>query len=850
MEQRNFNIATGQNRFTKVWRNESLPWEELRARLADCKDTGETAAEYRKASREKQTAIKDVGGFVGGYLREGIRKADHVEARSVVTLDYDEFHPSRVEDVRKALPCVWLMHSTHKHTAEQWRVRLVIPLSRDVSVDEYGAVARRMAERIGFDGIDRSTFEPCRLMFWASRSTDAPYVLEEGKARNFLDVDSILGTYSDWRDQSAWPMLPEEAPLLRLIAKKETPTDARKGGKLLATDKEAQQIYSALLKSGRKAEDPLQKEGPVGTFCRAHSIPEVIALYLSDTYTQSSPGRYTHTGSTTHGGAIVLDQGRFLYSFHATDPASSRLLNAWDLVRVHKFEHLDASADPNTRTARKPSFREMEKLAMADATYTALLAEERRAKVRGEFDGIDLSEEENEDERWKKIYSALPWQKDGSCKSTITAAATILMNDPAVAGKLRYNLFTHETDVFGELPWKRENPQWTNEDESNLRCWFDAKYGITGKEKISDAFIKAITTLSYHPIKNYLQGLQWDGEKRLGRIFADVLGADDTPLNSRLSEMLFTAAVRRIYQPGAKFDYFIILQGPEGTGKSSLFEIMGGRWFKDSVVSIEGKEGMESLKGVWIAEIGELIAVKGQKMQNAVKAYISRCVDKYRPAYGRVEESHPRQCVIVGTTNETDILYGIDTGNRRSPVVEIKPELRKSELTVREYVTKWRDQLWAEAMALHRSGAKIYLDQAHEAEVKKIQEKFNADLNKPIWGEVTRFLDMLLPGGWEMMTAEERATWRAANPNGETEDYGYPREHVCVAEILQEGIGMKRTDPGYIKMGREIGAFMNTLKNQWHFAGGRRTKIYGYQKTWDNAKKGNTTSARFQFNDL
>lgn len=851
--QRKLCIATGRSRFDRTWRNESPTWPELRSRLSDCRDTGETAAEYRAAGREKQTALKDVGGFVGGYLRGGVRKAANVERRSVVTLDYDEFHSARLDDVRRALPCVWLCHSTHKHTDERWRVRLVVPLSRDVSVDEYGAVARRVAERVGFEGIDRSTFEACRLMFWPSRSTDAPFLLEEGAGETMLDVDAVLGSYTDWRDQSAWPMLPGEADALRLFAVEQQPQEGTQPKKKSTEErKEAEKIYAALLRAGQRAEDPREKKGLVGAFCRAYDIPNAITGYLPQVYTSAGRGRYTHAGSSTHGGAVSLDGGRFLYSFHGTDPVCGRLLNSWDLVRLHRFGHLDASADRDTRAARMPSFKAMEELAMADTRVRLLLAEERRKEVATDFDGVEIVEaEKTADEEWERVQATLPWQKDGSCKSTITAAATILMNDPDIKGKLRYNEFTGETDVLGTLPWKRGGEFWSNNDDSCLRSWFDAKYGITGKEKIADAFVKAVTANSYHPVREYLDALQWDGVERLSRIFPDILGAEDTALNRRLGQLIFGGAATRIYRPGCKFDYFVILAGPEGTGKSSLFEIMGGKWFSDSVVSIEGKEGMEAVQGVWIAEIGELIGVRRSESA-AVKSFISRLVDKFRPAYGRVREVKPRQCVVVGTTNEELFLRGVGTGNRRSPVVEIRPELRRCAVPVRDWVRENRDQLWAEAVSLYRGGMKLWLTDEEEREARKTQEAHNLDLQNPLFGEVTRFLDMRVPLNWDAMNADERRAWYDAHPDGgsEFDSSCEPRRCVCIAEILQEGLQMRRNDKDYLSKSREVGQFLNTLKGEWTKGGVRRLKVYGLQRCWDKIKNENYENFGNTLNDL
>lgn len=871
-ESRRLRVAVGRSRFDRVWRNTEMSWSELRDRLAADNPTEETMAEYRAMGRARQTQVKDVGGFVGGYLRHGLRKGTHIETRSVVTLDYDSFHAGRLDDIRRALPCRWALHSTHKHRDDDWRVRLVVPMSRDVTVDEYGAVARRVAERVGFDGIDRSTFEACRLMFWPSRPVDAPRLFEEGTGGSFLDVEAVLGSYADWRDQSAWPLLPGEETALRLFTGGESGGESGENGASAGYTgtverAEAERIYAALTSAGHRASDPWQKPGIVGAFCRAYSVGEAIAGFLPGVYTAAGRNRWTHCGSSTTGGALELDGGRFLYSFHGTDPVCGKLLNAWDLVRLHRFGEMDAGSDRETRAARLPSYRAMEELALGDGTVKRRLAEERRARAAGDFAGISLPEEEEgeregerkgeregeaspgekregesaEERRWREVQESLPYNKDGSVKATITAVATIVANDPELRGRLRYNEFTGDTDVSGPLPWKRQGKVWTNADDACLRAWFDRKWGLSGKDKIYDGFMTAVTAAGYHPVKEYLEGLVWDGTKRLGRIFADVLGAADTPLNARLGELIFGAAVTRIYRPGTKFDYFVILQGPEGCGKSSLFQIMGGEWFSDSVVTIEGKEGMEAVQGVWIAEIGELIGVKRSET-SAVKAFISRLVDKYRPAYGRVRESRPRQCVIVGTTNEELFLRGITTGNRRSPVVEVRPELRRVPESVREWTELWRDQLWAEAVTLYRAGMPLWLNDEEEEAARLIRDEHNLDLQNPLFGEVSRFLDMWLPAGWEGMDRGERAAWLTAHPDGGNAggpfDNGYVRrDTVTIPEILQEGLGMKRSDRDYLAKSREVGQFLNTLKGEWRKGGGKRTKSYGYQKVWMREKE-------------
>lgn len=825
MEERKYCIATGKSRFERCWHNEAVTWEWLVERMRQPVVTSETMSDYRAMSRERQTAVKDVGGFVGGYLTNGRRAASSVGERSLVTLDYDDFDAEHLEKLRGALSCRWLLHSTHKHRDDAWRVRLVVPVSRGLSADEYGAVARRLAQTVGMDGIDRSTFEPCRLMFWPSRSSDAPYLFETGEGEP-LDVTETLRSYDDWTDMSSWPLLPgEEAAML---------ADPGAPGEPLR----AARAFRETGRHGRQ-EDPLEKKGIVGTFCRTYGIAEAIARFLPSVYEKARGNRYTHVGSSTHGGAWVLDGNRFLYSFHGTDPAQGRLLNAWDLVRVHRFGAEDAGSRGEARAERLPSYKLMEELAMGDGGVKLTLRDERRARVSADFDGLDLESpvEEGEltpeQEEWNRICGTLTFAKDGTLKTTSATAAIVIDKEPRLTGRIRFNDFTGDIDVCGTLPWRRNGKTWTNLDSACLRVWLDREFGLSGKEKIGDALKNVANAHGYHPVKDYLTGLKWDGVKRIEGLFTDVLGAERSVLNAELAKLIFKAACRRIFNPGEKFDYFVILQGPEGCGKSSLFSLMGGEWFSDSVVTIEGKDGMEAVQGAWIIEIGELIGVKKSAVEQ-VKGFISREVDTFRPAYGEIKEKRPRQCVLVGTTNDELFLRGINTGNRRQPVVEVRPELRTVEEPVRDYVARLRDQLWAEAMELHREGTPLMLAPELDDEVRRVQDEHNLDKTNPLFPEVARFLDFYLPEDWEKKSLDERLVWlKAQNDPTEASLFNsHLRERITVPEILQELFEMKRTDKEYLSRSREIGQYLNSLKGEWENIGPRKSKVYGNQKTW------------------
>ena len=298
--------TTKNNRATNV----SLTWEELCERIKSPIRTSETYAEYCAMDSVETGRIKDVGYFVGGPSVNGIRNSENITTRNVITLDIDHAPTDFIEKFeRGAGEFDFCVYSTHKHSPEKPRFRMLLPLSRTVSGTEYKAVARKLAQRIGIEHCDDASYVVPQAMYWPSCSQDAEYMCYVNKGE-WVDPDQILALYKDWKDASEWPVSSRE---------KNAPREAVK-----------------------KAGNPLEKPGLIGLWCRTYSIDDVISKFLSDVYEPTDdPNRYTYIAGTTYGGAIVYDNGLFLYSYHEKDPVSKTLVNAFDLVRLHKFGGLD-----------------------------------------------------------------------------------------------------------------------------------------------------------------------------------------------------------------------------------------------------------------------------------------------------------------------------------------------------------------------------------------------------------------------------------------------------------------------------------------------------------------------------
>jgi len=776
------------------WARKSVTWEDLLGRLRSCKKTAESVSDYKQMSRTQKGKVKDIGGFVGGTIDGGHRKGDAIVARSLVTLDIDYGQADTPDIIADVLyGTAWCLYSTHSHTPDSPRYRLIIPLSREVTPDEYIPIARRLADNIDIDIFDSSTYEPSRLMYWPSCPRDGEYVYLTGEGEP-ADADEILGSYADWRNVVEWPM-----------------------------DKRTLRITQG---TGAKQEDPLTKPGVIGAFCRAYGIAEAIETFLPDVYEPTiHEDRYTFIGGSTAAGLVVY-QDKFAYSHHGTDPCSEKLCNAFDLVRLHKFGVQDQDADINTPVAKLPSFVSMEHFARELDKVSAIIARDKLKELSEEFG--ELTEEET---AWTADL-----QMDERRKNFLPSPynfGLIVRNDPALKGCARRDLFRGRDVVARDLPWRPMDldPYWTNSDDNGLIDYVSEHYSLTGKTALLDANDLAISQDCYHPVRDYLNTVIWDGTPRLDTLLIDYLGAKDTELTRAMTRKHFTAAVARVMRPGSKYDYVLTLIGPEGIGKSSLIRTMGrGEWFDDSLTSIEGKDGMEQIRGKWLVEMGELTNYK-KSTSEAYKAFISKQEDSYRPAYGRKTETYPRQCVFFATTNERAFLKG-DTGNRRFWTVECGVEAPLQDVwdDLKDNV----DQLWAEAVYYWRQHEPLYLDSRMTAMAKRLQEEHNEVIADDRAGMIEAFIRKELPTTWDSMTPKQRQDWFKTASEMDSSEPRMARRRICAVELLVECFGQQLDERTRYRT-KEINQILQQLETRGlvKYTGRGYDKAYGQQRFFD-----------------
>ena len=773
-------ISVCNRRTDKKYKNQEHPWEYIVSRNRNPIRTSETAEEYPKLPKTQRDNLKDNGGFVGGWLKEGIRKNGNVISRKVGTLDADHI-PAGVDFVAvtaSALAGVtYFIYSTHSHAPDNPRFRVVILFSREVTQDEYPALMRMVAKQIGMNYFDDSTYGANHMMYWSSCPSNGEFIFEE-KSGEPLDPDKYLSMYDDWRDITQWP-----------------------------TSSRASEVIKREVKS---QQDPLEKCGVVGAFCRAYSIEDVIDAFLQDVYEPSvTNGRYDYIPADSSAGVVLYD-GKFSFSHHASDPACDKLLNAFDLVRIHKFGDLDEQA----------SFKAMSEFALKDDRVNALLLEERRERAERDF---------AEGEDWTK---ALQRERGGLLMNNLHNITLILENDPKLQG-IVFNQLADGMEIKGEVPWKHPARFWRDADDAQLISYVDSHYGTFSARNYYLAVTKVTDDRSYHPVREYFEALPpWDGVARLETLLPLYLGAEDNKYVRAVTRKTFCAAVARVLHPGIKFDYILVLNGPQGAGKSTLIAKLGGDWYSDSLAltDMNDKTAAEKLQGYWLLEIGELAGMKKADIDK-VKAFISRQDDKYRASFGRRVTPHPRQCVFFGTTNSEKGYLRDITGNRRFWTVKTPGggPRRTWQITDEDV-----QQIWAETIVYVQAGEKLYLDadleKLAQAEQREAMEQDERE------GLVREYLDRLLPDNWEKMNVYERREYIHC-PDDPTQPKGVNRrETVSNIEIWCECFGKKQEDIKPVDS-YAIAAIMLRIEG-WDKTGNLATlPVYGRQRIYTRAEQ-------------
>ena len=769
-------ISTASTRMAKSWKYEDMDLDDFISKLKSTKVTSETVEEYKKLPKGKQDNIKDVGGYVMGKLKGGKRRKECVEYRTAVTLDMDYATVGILDELEFLADYKMYAYSTHKSTPDKPRYRLVILLSREVTPDEYGAISRKIAEEIGMELFDPTTFETNRLMYWPSTSKDGVFEFREIEG-DIADADAILAKYDDWHDVSTWPVSSKQ-----------------------------EKVVSANIK---KQENPLNKKGIIGAFNRTYTVTEAIDTFLSDVYKPSDAiqGRYDYIPADSSAGVIIYDD-MFAYSHHASDPACNKLLNAFDIVRIHKFRDLDADSDADG--GKLPSFKAMQEFATKDNKVKVTLMEDKEKEAVLDFE---------DDTDWKM---QLTYNKQGLIVNNLRNLLLILNNDPNLKG-IVFNQLSDGMEIKGKVPWEHPSKFWRDADDAQLISYIDLKYGNFSQRNYDVAVSKTVDDRSYHPIRQFLESLpEWDKTERVDTLLIDYLNAVDNGYVRAVTRKTLVAAIARVYDPGIKFDTMLVMAGPQGKGKSTLIAKLAGDWFSDSLLLSDAKDktAAEKLQGYWILEIGELAGMKKTDIET-LRGFLSRQNDIYRAAFGRRATPHPRQCVFIGTTNADSYLRDI-TGNRRFWPVKTPGDGDKQSWNLsKEEVA----QIWSEALYYYKQGENLYLSPEYEEQARFEQrEAMEMDERE---GVVRDYLDMLLPSNWDSMSLFERRNFiNGSDFDDGTKKGTVKRTKVCTMEIWCECFGKER---GNLKRqdANEITAILKNIEGWHRYEGKMRFSEYG-----------------------
>ena len=315
---------------------------------------------------------------------------------------------------------------------------------------------------------------------------------------------------------------------------------------------------------------------------------------------------------------------------------------------------------------------------------------------------------------------------NGNRLANISNTKLVLEYDPSFKGVLGYCSFSYRIIKRTAPPFKMGTVgEWTDTDTQRLRIYLSELYGFTPKDSdVMGAILVHAEENAFHPVKDYLASLKWDGKERVYTWLADYLGVEQSEYSMMVGVFFLVSAIARVMRPPVKVDSVLILEGLQGLGKSTMLFNLFGKWFTDTPMELGNKDSFQQMQGMWCIELAELDSFNKAENTRA-KHFFGSQTDRYRPSYGRMVQEFPRQCVFVGTTNQDRYLKD-STGNRRYwPVM-----CRK---VCQEELKRDRDQLWAEALQMYQNGMRWWPDKEYEHLFESQQEdRFDSDVWEPI----------------------------------------------------------------------------------------------------------------------
>lgn len=824
-EGRRLRVSTGHKSLGRA-KNRNWTWQELIERLKEPVRSQESMKEYLRMAKSDQDRLKNVGFFVCGHCDNGIRRKDSIHERDLIALDLDEATSDLLLNLdlgsHDLAGFEFVAYSTRKHTPENPRIRIVVPLTRGISPEEHHALSRIVSYMVDdtMDSVDPVSFRMSQVMYFPSVCRDGEFYWHHNEG-HWLNPSQVLDAFGDWQDHTKLPY-----------------SEARGEAKALVT---------------KKVEDPTEKRGLVGAFCRVYDVPSAIEKFLPDVYIPGDEGRYSYANGSTSNGAILYDDDKILYSNHSTDPAGERSQNAFDLVRIHLFGHLDDDVDSELTSTQTPSYKEMETFLAGDSEVQKEFRKNHLPDLTDEdfdeYDEIEIpkkaaassersssSEESSVAEDSRDWVELLDVDKEGRITKCLDNIVVIMQNDPRLRGVVRKNLFRSELAACKRLADlriqnRRDGDVWSDSHDHRLRHILEKPvqkggYGMTAVPKADIVAAADIVAMEngFHPVRDYLESLEWDGESRLDTWMINYLGAEDSSYTRAVSRKFLCAAVARVFVPGVKFDQVVILEGAQGIRKSSLVATLSRGWFAELISGFEDpKKFVENARDAWLIEVPELSGFSKSEVTQ-LKGFFSRTHDACRLAYATRAATFPRQCVFIGTTNEKDYLRDA-TGNRRYWPVQVNTDwidLEKLEGEV--------DQLWAEAKVRWDAGEPLWLEDDGAREIAEAIQSARVEENEVdgMIGVIQAWLDK--PARRDRYDDQTDADFDFGDEPEEEE-----RNRVCLLEIWVDCLGSRAQDYSSMearKLSKAMGRVAGWKKHGTLLFGSR----FGKQKSWVRVK--------------
>ena len=401
----------------------------------------------------------------------------------------------------------------------------------------------------------------------------------------------------------------------------------------------------------------------------------------------------------------------------------------------------------------------------------------------------------------EEVKATLETTEKGGVRQSIRNCLTVFQRDPVLAGAIAYNILTDRKDIIKPIGFHRESTALNDTDMKYLLLYLEETYGLTNEKKIDNAIGIVANENKYHPIRDYLNTLVWDGTERIRFCLRHFLGADADDYTYEALKLFLLGAISRAFQPGCKFEIMLCLVGGQGAGKSTFFRLLAVRdeWFSDDLRKLDDDNVYRKLQGHWIIEMSEMMATANAKSIEEIKSFLSRQKEVYKIPYETHPADRPRQCVFGGTSNALDFLPLDRSGNRRFIPVMVYPEqaevhILEDEAASRAYI----EQMWAEAMEIYRSGRfKLAFSPAMQRYLKEHQRDFMPEDTKA--GMIQAYLDK------------------------------YTGNMVCSKQLYKEALNHAFDEPKQWEI-REINEIMNQCIDRWrYFQNPRMFSEYGRQ---------------------